>query len=70
MTEYVDATLISLVAKFGISASDYYSSLERIDAPEPARMSYTKQCRDDMDKALADVLAWVDKAYKPRGDDE
>lgn len=70
MQEFKDATLTSLVAKFGICASDYYESLTIVDAPEPARMSYTKQCRVDMDSALADVLAWVEKVYKPRGSDE
>lgn len=68
--EFKDATLTNLVAEFGICASDYYESLTIFDAPEPARMRYTKQCRDDMDKALTDVLDWVDKVYKPRGVEE
>lgn len=68
--QFKDATLTSLIARHAVLASDYYDSLTIFDAPEPARMSYTKTCRLDMDKALADVLAWVEKAYVPRGEYE
>lgn len=66
---YTDATLTSLIAKFGISASDYYDALAYVDASEPMRYNSIKQCRDAMDDSMACVLDYVEKAYIPRGYD-